>query len=137
MLKALADHLIKHNYKHLLNSDMDPYEGLFIEVIEKSARLVAKWQSIGFVHGVLNTDNLSMIGVTIDYGPFGYIDYFSKDFVSNATDTYERYSYRQQPVAVNFNLNRLAEAFDYLVPQNILKKHSESKFKIIFTTRYY
>lgn len=65
---------------------MDPYEGLFLELVERSARLVAKWQSVGFVHGVLNTDNMSMLGLTIDYGPFSFIDYFSKDFVSNLTD---------------------------------------------------
>jgi uncharacterized protein YdiU (UPF0061 family) len=52
----------------------------------KSAELVAQWQTVGFVHGVLNTDNMSMICATIDYGPFGFIDYFSKDYVSNATD---------------------------------------------------
>lgn len=77
-------------------------------MVKKSAELAAHWQSIGFVHGVLNTDNMSMAGVTIDYGPFGFIDYFSKDFVSNATDEYERYSYRRQPHVVKWNLMRLA-----------------------------
>ena len=52
----------------------------------KSAELVANWQSIGFVHGVLNTDNMSMLGVTIDYGPFGFMDYFCKDYLSNSRD---------------------------------------------------
>ena len=59
---------------------------MFAKIVVKSAELVAYWQSIGFVHGVLNTDNMSMVNVTIDYGPFGFINYFSKDFVSNATD---------------------------------------------------
>jgi uncharacterized protein YdiU (UPF0061 family) len=86
MIKALADFLIKFNYPSLLGADVDPYEGMFQQIVERSAKLVAKWQSVGFVHGVLNTDNMSMLGVTIDYGPFGFIDYFSKDFVSNATD---------------------------------------------------
>lgn len=63
-----------------------------------------------------------MVGVTLDYGPFGFIDYFSKDYVSNATDQYERYSYRSQPKIVKWNLQRLAEAFDVLVPEKILKK---------------
>lgn len=57
-----------------------------------------------------------MVGDTIDYGPFAFIDYFSKDYVSNLTDEYERYSYRQQPATVKWNLTRLAEAFDYLAP---------------------
>jgi uncharacterized protein YdiU (UPF0061 family) len=86
MIKALADYLIKYNYASLLGADVDPYEGMFHQIVERSAKLVAKWQSVGFVHGVLNTDNMSMLGVTIDYGPFGFVDYFSKDFVSNATD---------------------------------------------------
>lgn len=59
---------------------------MFIELTKRSAKLVARWQSVGFVHGVLNTDNMSMVGVTIDYGPFAFIDYFSKDYVSNMTD---------------------------------------------------
>lgn len=82
----MSDYLIKHCYPGLQEQDMDPYEGLFLELVERSARLVAKWQSVGFVHGVLNTDNMSMLGLTIDYGPFSFIDYFSKDFVSNLTD---------------------------------------------------
>lgn len=55
-------------------------------IVEKTAQLVAYWQVNGFVHGVLNTDNMSMVNLTIDYGPFAFIDYFSKDFVSNSTD---------------------------------------------------
>jgi uncharacterized protein YdiU (UPF0061 family) len=66
-------------------------------LVKKSAELVASWQSIGFCHGVMNTDNMSLGGVTIDYGPFAFIDYFSKDYVSNATDEHERYSFRRQP----------------------------------------
>ncbi len=66
-------------------------------MVKASAEIVALWQSVGFCHGVLNTDNMSLGGVTIDYGPFAFIDYFSKDFVSNASDDHERYSYRRQP----------------------------------------
>lgn len=77
---------------------------------------MALWQSVGYVHGVLNTDNMSLGGVTIDYGPYGFIDYFSKDFVSNATDEHERYSYRRQPFIIEQNLTRLAESMDPLFP---------------------
>jgi uncharacterized protein YdiU (UPF0061 family) len=79
---------------------------------------------------------MSMVNVTIDYGPFGFIDYFSKDFVSNATDEYERYSYRQQPNVVKWNLTRLAEALDVLVPYNVLKKHIDELFDVTFTKNY-
>lgn len=136
-LQALADYLIKHNYPHLLNEDCDPYEALFKELVDKSAKLVAKWQSIGFVHGVLNTDNMSMLGITIDYGPFSFIDYFSKDFVSNLTDDRERYSYRQQPATVKWNLNKLAEAMDPLVPTSILQKYLVSEFDKTYSKEYY
>ncbi len=69
---------------------------------------MAQWQAVGFCHGVLNTDNMSLGGVTIDYGPYAFLDYFSKDFVSNASDEHERYSYRRQPEVVKWNLERLA-----------------------------
>lgn len=61
---------------------------MFEKIVQDSAELVANWQAVGFVHGVLNTDNMSMLSLTIDYGPFGFIDYFSKDYLSNATDDY-------------------------------------------------
>jgi uncharacterized protein YdiU (UPF0061 family) len=96
--------------------------------VVKTAELVADWQSIGFVHGVLNTDNMSMVNVTIDYGPFGFMDYYSHDYVSNATDEHERYSYRRQPQVVKWNLIRLAEAFDPLIPYSILKKLIDELF---------
>ena len=73
-------------------------------IVEKTSQLVAYWQVNGFVHGVLNTDNMSMVNKTIDYGPFAFIDYFSKDYVSNATDEHERYSYRRQPFIIKWNL---------------------------------
>ena len=99
------------------------YEQMFQIIMKNTAELVANWQVVGFVHGVLNTDNMSMLSLTIDYGPFGFIDYFSKDYVSNLTDEYERYSYRRQPEVAKWNLQRLAEGLDFLVPASILKKH--------------
>ena len=89
---------------------------------------MADWQAIGFVHGVLNTDNMSMVNVTIDYGPFGFIDYYSHDYVSNATDEHERYSFRRQPNVVKWNLMKLAEGFDILVPYSVLQKHIDGLF---------
>lgn len=77
-----------------------------------------------------------MIGVTIDYGPFAFIDYFSKDYVSNMTDQEERYSYRRQPGVVKWNLNRLAEAMDHLVPSEVLKKHIEQVFDKEYSEEY-
>lgn len=72
---------------------------------------------------MLNTDNMSLGGVTIDYGPYAFIDYFSKDFVSNASDEHERYSFRRQPDVVRWNLQKLAEAMDPLFPASINSKY--------------
>lgn len=95
------------------------------------------WQSIGYVHGVLNTDNMSLGGITIDYGPFAFMDYFSKDFVSNATDQHERYSFRRQPYIVEWNLQRLAEAMDPLFPAYIGIEYLKQNYFTFYNSKYY
>uniref|UniRef100_A0A671VIF9 Selenoprotein O n=1 Tax=Sparus aurata TaxID=8175 RepID=A0A671VIF9_SPAAU len=82
----------------------------FREVMVRTAKLVAQWQCVGFCHGVLNTDNMSILGLTLDYGPFGFMDRFDPDFVCNASDKRGRYSYQAQPFVCRWNLARLAEA---------------------------
>ncbi|KAM7377932.1 hypothetical protein PAMA_013037 [Pampus argenteus] len=82
----------------------------FREVMVRTAKLVAQWQCVGFCHGVLNTDNMSILGLTLDYGPFGFMDRFDPDFVCNASDKKGRYSYQNQPSMCRWNLARLAEA---------------------------
>ena len=72
----------------------------------------------------------------MDYGPFGFMDYFSKDYLSNAKDEHERFSYRQQPHAVRWNLERLAESLDFLVPQSILKEHIQELFYATYNKVY-
>lgn len=99
--------------------------------------MVALWQSVGFVHGVLNTDNMSLGGVTIDYGPFAFMDYFSKDYVSNATDEHERYSYRRQPYIVEWNLKRLAQAMDPLFPGYIGVEYLKENYFKFYNKKYY
>ena len=79
---------------------------------------------------------MSMLGVTIDYGPFGFIDYFSKDYVSNLTDEHERYSYRRQPFTVKWNLYKLAEAMDFLVPYDVLQQHIVKNFDKTYEEAY-
>ncbi|KAF7233265.1 hypothetical protein EG68_10436 [Paragonimus skrjabini miyazakii] len=81
----------------------------FEQVVRRTAELVACWQTVGFCHGVLNTDNMSIIGLTIDYGPFGFMDRFTWDSVCNTSDTDGRYSYAQQPSICAWNCARLAE----------------------------
>lgn len=82
----------------------------FREVTLRTACLVAQWQCVGFCHGVLNTDNMSILGLTVDYGPFGFMDRFDPDYVCNASDSGGRYSYSAQPEVCRWNLSKLAEA---------------------------
>ena len=76
----------------------------------KTAHLVAKWMSVGFTHGVLNTDNLSLASITIDYGPFGFLDSYDPNFIPNHSDDGGRYDYESQPSICLWNLGRLAVA---------------------------
>ncbi|KAG2499596.1 hypothetical protein HYH03_002537 [Edaphochlamys debaryana] len=129
--KMAADWVLKYHYPQFL-SEADPYLAMLREVTQRTARLVAAWQSLGFVHGVLNTDNMSILGLTIDYGPFGWLDKFDPDWTPNLTDASgRRYSFRNQPEAVQFNLVMLANAFlaADLVPregaEKVLYEYSE------------
>jgi uncharacterized protein YdiU (UPF0061 family) len=116
-LQLLCNHVIEHHYSHLLKSDQ-PYLHMFEEVLERSARLVAQWQSVGFCHGVLNTDNMSILGLTLDYGPFGFMDKFSMNHICNHTDSQGRYSFANQPSVFYWNLVRLAQAMLPIIADN-------------------
>ncbi|KAJ8245333.1 hypothetical protein GJAV_G00269660 [Gymnothorax javanicus] len=109
----LLDYVIETFYPEIQQVHADRLErnaAFFREVVVRTAKLVALWQCVGFCHGVLNTDNMSIVGVTLDYGPYGFMDRFDPDFVCNASDTSGRYSYQAQPAICRWNLARLAEA---------------------------
>ncbi|XP_029901973.1 selenoprotein O2 isoform X4 [Myripristis murdjan] len=109
----LLDYVIESFYPSIQRRHSNRKErntAFFREVAMRTAKLVAQWQSVGFCHGVLNTDNMSILGLTLDYGPFGFMDRFDPDFVCNASDRRGRYSYRAQPSVCRWNLARLAEA---------------------------
>jgi uncharacterized protein YdiU (UPF0061 family) len=108
-LKVLADHVIEYYYPACRQAE-NPCLELLRQVIEVTAKLVAQWQLVGFTHGVLNSDNMSLLGLTIDYGPFGFLDTYQSDFVCNHTDESGRYAYDQQPRIGLFNLSCLAQA---------------------------
>ena len=78
--------------------------------------MVAKWQVYGFVHGVMNTDNMSILGLTIDYGPYAFMDRFNSLHISNESDNQGRYCYKNQPSTCKYNLKKLAEAIEILQP---------------------
>jgi serine/tyrosine/threonine adenylyltransferase len=111
-LRALADHVIDRFYPHCHDAD-DPYLALLDEAVRATADLIVEWQGVGFCHGVMNTDNMSILGLTIDYGPFGFMDGFNAHHVCNHSDTQGRYSYGRQPQVAYWNLFCLAQA---LVP---------------------
>ena len=93
------------------------YGGFLRAVARKTGALAAKWQCVGFVHGVLNTDNMSVLGLTLDYGPYGFMEAFDYDYVSNASDDTGMYSYAKQPSAVRWNVDRLCDAFARVAPR--------------------
>lgn len=112
LLRQLADVCIAQDFSHLLaiGDAQARYAAWFAEVAERTARLVIEWLRVGFVHGVMNTDNLSITGLTIDYGPYGWIDDFNPDFTPNTSDTRGRYRFAYQPHIAYWNLQRLAVA---------------------------
>ncbi|MFP6558985.1 YdiU family protein [Paraburkholderia sp. B3] len=108
-LQALADHVIARFYPQLREAD-DPYLALLDEAVRSTAALMVEWQAVGFCHGVMNTDNMSILGLTIDYGPFGFIDGFDANHICNHSDSQGRYAYRMQPQIAYWNLFCLAQA---------------------------
>ncbi|QWE11426.1 YdiU family protein [Polynucleobacter sp. es-EL-1] len=113
-LKELADLLLTHFYPECAKNQ-DQYLSLFKAISLKNAQLVAKWQSVGFCHGVLNSDNISALGLTIDYGPFGFVDHFEIDHICNHSDHAGRYAYHRQPQIMHWNMACLASAMLPLV----------------------
>ena len=109
-LKELADLLMKDHYQEC-QKDNEPYLALFQHICERNAKLVAQWQAVGFCHGVLNSDNISALGLTIDYGPFGFLDHFQIDHICNHSDQGGRYAYHRQPQIMHWNMACLATAF--------------------------
>ncbi|HEX3142058.1 MAG TPA: protein adenylyltransferase SelO family protein, partial [Rhizobacter sp.] len=107
-LKQLADFVIGAYYPHCLDLPR-PYVGLLEAVSRQTAELMAHWQAVGFCHGVMNTDNMSILGLTIDYGPFGFLDAFDPGHVCNHSDHQGRYAYARQPNVAFWNLHALAQ----------------------------
>ncbi|HEX6154750.1 MAG TPA: YdiU family protein, partial [Burkholderiales bacterium] len=111
LLKRLADYVLRNFYPGL------DYSAFFQELCRRTALLMADWMRLGFVHGVMNTDNMSILGVTIDYGPYGWLEGYDPNWTPNTTDAPTlRYTYGNQPQIAHWNLARLAEALLPLIP---------------------
>ncbi len=108
-LLALADYVISTFYPELLG-EANPYKEMLAEVARRTARMIAQWQAVGFMHGVMNTDNMSILGLTLDYGPFGFMEAFDSQHICNHTDQQGRYSYANQPQVGHWNCHALAQA---------------------------
>ncbi|OSN09473.1 hypothetical protein AU510_01430 [Lonsdalea britannica] len=133
-VRQLADFVIEHHWPqwHL---ESDKYRLWFTDVVERTARLIAHWQSVGFAHGVMNTDNMSILGMTIDYGPFGFLDDYDPHFICNHSDYQGRYSFDNQPAAAQWNLHRLAQSLSGLMSPEVLQSALD-RFAPVLMQRY-
>ena len=127
-VKKLADFVIKH---HMVGLEQSDYLGLFKRVIESTSIMIARWQAQGFSHGVMNTDNMSILGLTIDYGPFSFMEAYDPAFICNHSDTQGRYSFERQPSVALWNLQRLASALESLIQEEQLKDALSTYEKIL------
>ena len=116
-VRQLADYVIERNYPQA-GKDEHPYAALLQAVVDRQAALIAKWMQVGFIHGVMNTDNMSIAGETIDYGPCAFMDAYAHDRVYSYIDRNGRYAYHNQPAIGLWNLTRLAESFLPLLTEN-------------------
>lgn len=116
VLRQLADYTIRNDFPHLGEPSKESYVAWFDEVCRKTAELIVHWMRVGFVHGVMNTDNMSILGLTIDYGPYGWLDHFDPDWTPNTTDaTARRYRFGHQSQIALWNLVQLGGAIQPLV----------------------
>lgn len=106
LLSPLADHVIAEHFPQHAGD----YAGWLGEVAERTARLIAQWQTVGFCHGVMNTDNMSILGLTLDYGPYGFMNGFASGHICNHSDEGGRYAYDRQPMIGHWNVSRLLQA---------------------------
>ncbi|MFH8134376.1 YdiU family protein [Pantoea osteomyelitidis] len=120
-VQQLADYAIRHHWPEL-EQEADRYLLWFTDIVKRTASMIALWQSVGFAHGVMNTDNMSILGLTIDYGPYGFLDDYQPDFICNHSDYQGRYAFNNQPMIGLWNLNRLAHALSGLLSVEQLKQ---------------
>ncbi|MBN3045068.1 YdiU family protein [Pectobacterium brasiliense] len=120
-VRQLAEYVIARHWPQW-ESDERRYELWFGDVVERTARLITHWQAVGFAHGVMNTDNMSILGLTIDYGPYGFLDAYQPGFICNHSDHRGRYAFDNQPAVGLWNLHRLAQALSGLMDTETLER---------------
>ncbi|SBO10831.1 hypothetical protein VME0621_02958 [Vibrio mediterranei] len=133
-LRLLADKVIEWHFADCLDADK-PYVAFFAEVVRLTAEMIAHWQAKGFAHGVMNTDNMSILGQTFDYGPFGFMDDYEPGYICNHSDYQGRYAFDNQPSIAMWNLTALAHALSPLIDREDLD-HGLETFTPILQTEY-
>ena len=134
-LRTLADFVINNYFPELLTST-NQYLSLLAEVTKRTAELMAQWQSVGFMHGVMNTDNMSILGLTLDYGPFGFMESFDPMHICNHTDQQGRYSYQMQPAIGQWNCHAIGQALLPLIGSVEDTKEALNEYQRYFDEKY-
>ncbi|MED5352853.1 MAG: YdiU family protein [Nitrospinota bacterium] len=133
-IKHLADFAIQ-NFHNDIYKEPEQYKIFFRRVLTLTAKLIAKWQAVGFVHGVMNTDNMTITGTTFDYGPYGFIDTFNPRYTPNLSDAHGRYAFKKQAEIGFWNLSKFAETLATLVEADQLKEETQ-KYQSLFNGFY-
>jgi uncharacterized protein YdiU (UPF0061 family) len=115
-LKQLLDHVLASHFPQCAD-----YSAMFREIVERNAELIARWQAYGFCHGVMNTDNMSILGITFDFGPYAFLDDFDAHFICNHSDDAGRYSFENQVPIAHWNLSALAQALTPFIDVDMLR----------------
>ncbi len=136
-LKKLTDYTIKAFYPHIESGTKEGYLAFFKEVASKTLDMIIHWQRVGFVHGVMNTDNLSILGLTIDYGPYGWLEGYDPNWTPNTTDRqFRRYRFGNQPQIAQWNLYQLANALFSFIDESEPLQEILDQFNTGFHTKY-
>ncbi|MCU0759714.1 MAG: YdiU family protein [Steroidobacteraceae bacterium] len=137
LLRTLAEHVIAHHYPELDRAAPQRHADWFAAVARRTARMVAEWMRVGFVHGVMNTDNMSILGLTIDYGPYGWLEDYDPGWTPNTTDAAgRRYCFGNQPQIALWNLARLAGALRGLVGDDAALQRGLEEYRETFRHEY-
>ena len=134
-LTNLANFVIEESYPNLENLS-NKYEQMYFNIVDKTIDLIVEWQSVGFMHGVMNTDNMSIAGLTIDYGPYAFMEEFKKDYICNHSDKEGRYSFENQPFIAQWNLSVLAKVLSPIASEDLMNSYNDT-FIGKFKDKYY
>jgi uncharacterized protein YdiU (UPF0061 family) len=134
-IRQLADYVIGQHHPELLDHP-DKYTQWFRQIVLRTAKLIAQWQSVGFAHGVMNTDNMSILGLTLDYGPYGFVEQYDPAFICNHSDYHGRYAFAHQPNIALWNLACLGQALTPLLDIDSIQA-ALSEYEQAFIQDYY